>query len=165
MVDTVSIIIAVISMVGALITALFTGYITYIADKLKRRQEIDVEVRKYSGPLLTTANDLQDRLWELIETKITRFDRTNPNGKENLERFTCYLVAQFLAWKNILKIETQFLAFYEDKSNKELRKIFYKIGDEFSTSRYDRNGWTFRLWPGHQLAIAENMVIYEKVSK
>jgi hypothetical protein len=162
MVDTASIIIASISMVGAVIAALFTGYITYAAEEHKRRREIKAEVRKYSGPLLLTTNDLQNRLWELIETPITKFDREEHNGKENLECFTCYLLAQFLAWKNILKVNTQFLAFYEDESSSDLRVILSKIEDELSTSRYDRSGWNFRLWPGHQLAIAENMVVLEK---
>jgi hypothetical protein len=162
MVDAASIIIASISMVGAVIAALFTGYITYAAEEHKRRRGIKAEVRKYSGPLLLTTNDLQNRLWELIETLITKFDQENPNGKENLERFTCYLLAQFLAWKNILKISTQFLAFYEDESSSDLGVILSKIEDELGTSRYDRSGWNFRLWPGHQLAIAENMVVLEK---
>jgi hypothetical protein len=151
MVDTASIIIAVISMVGALMATLFTGYMTYVADEQKRRREIKGEVRKYSDPLLVTAHDLQDRLWELLETRITKFDRENPNGKENLELFTCYLLAQFLAWIQILKVNTQFLAFSEDKSTSNLRKVLYKISDELSTSRYDRSGWEFRLWPNWQL--------------
>jgi len=162
MIDTASIIIAIISMVGALIATLFTGYIAYVAEEHKRCREIKAEVRKYSDPLLVTAHDLQDRLWELLETRITKFDRENHNGKENLDLFTCYLLAQFLAWTHILKIKTQFLAFYEDKSTSNLRKILYKINDELSTSRYDQSGWNFRLWPGHQLAIAENMMVLEK---
>jgi len=162
MVDTASIIIASISMVGAIIAALFTGYITYAAEEHKRRREIKAEVRKYSRPLLLTTNDLQNQLWKLIETPITKFDQEERNGKENLEYFTCYLLAQFLAWKNILKVNTQFLAFYEDESSSDLRVILSKIEDELSTSRYDRSGWNFRLWPGHQLAIAENMVVLEK---
>jgi hypothetical protein len=57
-----------------------------------------------------------------------------------------------------LKIKTQFLAFIEDKSTNRLKEDLNKINDELSTSRYGRNGWQFRMWPGHQLAIAENMV-------
>ena len=139
MVDTASIIIAVISMVGASSAALFTGYIAYVADEHKQRREIKAEVRKYSDPLLVAAHDLQDRLWELLETKFTKFDRENHNGKENLDIFTCYLLAQFLAWTHILKIKTQFLAFYEDKSTSNLRKVLYKISDEFSKSQYDKS--------------------------
>jgi len=148
MVDTASIVIASISMVGVVIAALFTGYIIYAAEEHKRRREVKAEVRKYLGPLLLTTNDLQNRLWELIETPITKFDQ-ECNGKENLEYFTCYLLAQFLAWKNILKVNTQFLAFYDDESSNDLGVILSKIEDELSTSRYDRSGWNFSLWPGH----------------
>lgn len=163
MADTASIIIAVISAAGALIAALFTGYITYAADEYKRRRELKFEVRKYSGPLLVAATDLQDRLWVLVESHITRFERRNPNGKEDLECFTCYLLAQFLAWRNILKVSRNTIfGIYDDKSNSKLREILYKVGDELSTTRYDLSGWNFRLWPGHQLAIAEKMVIHEK---
>ncbi|KAG9195201.1 hypothetical protein G6011_00321 [Alternaria panax] len=158
MVDTASIIVAIISLLGAVLAALFTGYTTYLADERKRQHQIQAEVRKYSDPLLVTAWDLQDRLFELLDTTITKFDRTNDNAKENLDLFTCYLLAQFLAWRYILKIKTQFLAFTEDKSTNKLKEVLEKISEELSTSRYGRNQWQFRMWPGHQLAIAENMV-------
>lgn len=158
MVDTTSIIVSVLSLVGAVSAVFFTAYMTYAADERKRNQEIKTQVRKYSDPLLITAHDLQDRLWQLLDTEMTYNDRKKGNGAENLELFTCYLFAQFLTWTHILKIKAQYLAFHEDKSTSGLRTILYKISDELSTSRYPENGQTFRLWPGHQLGIAENMI-------
>ncbi|KAJ4315262.1 hypothetical protein N0V94_006027 [Neodidymelliopsis sp. IMI 364377] len=162
--DTGAIIVSVMSLVGAVAAALFTGYLTYAADERKRRHGIRVQVQKYSDPLLISAHDLQERLMELLGGGFGGFEQKNPNGAENLDMFTCYLFAQFLAWTHILKIKAQFLAFSEDKSTSNLRAILYKISDEFSTARYPKNGWEFRLWPGHQLGIAEMMVADEKAS-
>lgn len=160
--DTGAIIVSVLSLVGAVAAALFTGYLTYAADERKRRQEIRTQVQKYSDPLLISAHDLQERLMELLGGEFGGFERKNRNGAENLDMFTCYLFAQFLAWNHILKIKAQFLAFSEDKSTSNLRAILYKISDELSTARYPKNGWEFRLWPGHQLGIAEMLVSDEK---
>lgn len=163
MVDTASIVIAVVSMVGALAAALFTVYGTYLADERRRRHGIQVEVRKYSDPLLIAADDLQDRLYEILDVGFTKYDiKENKNGIQNIEIFTSFLLAQFLAWARILKIQTQFLAFSEDESTDYLREILYKISDELSTNRYPKPEWEFRLWPGHQLAIAELMVVKDK---
>jgi len=164
MVDTTSIIISVLSLAGALCAALFSAYLTYAADERKRMQETKAQVKKYSDPLLVSAHDLQERLWELLDTRTTYYERKNENGDENLRVFTCFLLGQFLAWNYILKTKTQFLAFSEDKSTSNLRQMFYKISDELSTPRYDDSGKGFRLWPGHQLAIAENMIYHEKAT-
>ncbi|KAJ9660545.1 hypothetical protein H2198_002482 [Neophaeococcomyces mojaviensis] len=163
MVDTASIVIAVVSMVGALSAALFTVYGTYLADERKRRHGIQVEVRKYSDPLLVAADDLQDRLYEILDVGFTKYDiKKNENGIQNVEIFSSFLLAQFLAWARILKIQTQFLAFSEDKSTSYLRESLYKISDELSTNRYPKPAWEFRLWPGHQLAIGELMLVKDK---
>jgi hypothetical protein len=77
---------------------------------------------------------------------------------------SCYLFAQFLAWAYIVKIKAQYLAFSDDRSTSKLRAILYKIGDELSTARYPENRREFRLWPGHQLGIAEMMVSDEKAN-
>ena len=164
MVDTTSIVISVLSLVGALCAALFSAYLTYAADEQKRLREVKAQVNKYSDPLLISAHDLQERLWELLDTRVTYHERTDVNGEENLRQFTCFLLAQFLAWTYILKTKTQFLAFSEDKATSELRVMFYKINDELSTPRYNKPGWAFRLWPGHQLAIAESMIYHEKAT-
>lgn len=162
MVDTTSIILSVVSLVGAIGVALFTGYMTYAGEERKRRQEINKLVRQYRDPLLTAAFDLQDRMWELLEKQITHTDRRRGNGEENVGIFTCYLFAQFIAWTHALKMRAQFLAFQEDRPTRDLRGILYKISDELSTNRYDNSGQTFRLWPGHQLAIAECMMVKDE---
>ena len=160
MVDTASIVIAIIGLVGAAGAAIFTGYFAVYADQRKERLEIKTQVRKYSDPLIIAAHDLQERLWELLETDTTYHDTHNENGKENINVFTCYLIAQFLAWAHILKTKAQYLSFNEDKSTSGLRRKFWQIGDELATCRYDETGWIFRLWPGHQLGIAENMTAH-----
>jgi hypothetical protein len=165
MVDTTSIIISVLSLAGAIAAAIFSAYLTYAADERKARKETTALVRKYSDPLLVTAHDLQERFWELLDTRTTYFERKKGNGDENLRLFTCFLLGQFLAWNYILKTKTQFLAFSEDKQHSGLRTLLYKISDELSTLRYGENGKTFRLWPGHQLGIAENMIYHDKATE
>jgi hypothetical protein len=101
---------------------------------------------------------------ELLGGDIGKWERQHPNGAEDLDMSSCYLFAQFLAWAYIVKIKAQYLAFSDDRSTSKLRAILYKIGDELSTARYPENRREFRLWPGHQLGIAEMMVSDEKAN-
>lgn len=61
MVDVVSIVIAAVSLIGSLVAAAFTGWITWFIDEVKRRADAKKLVAKYHDPLILAALDLQSR--------------------------------------------------------------------------------------------------------
>jgi hypothetical protein len=69
MVDVASIVVAVIGLVGGLGAAAFTGWWTYYSGERTRLIDAQKLVDKYSDPILLAAQDLQERLYNILITK------------------------------------------------------------------------------------------------
>lgn len=157
MVDIVSIIIAVVSLIGSLVAAGFTGWISFYIDQVKRRSEAKALVHKYRDPLMLAAYDLQSRIWGIVQLDLLSYmhDETK---KELLYVFTAFVIGQYLSWVYILRREAQFLRFSTDKTNKQLNHILDQLTGEFSQDMHkDEN--PFMLWRGQQMAIGELMTM------
>lgn len=160
MVDIVSIIIAVVSLVGALLSASITGWFAYRSEERKRRFDSEKLVAKYRDPLLLAAHDLQSRLFNIVDQNFLRYhDDASRDHHDNVLHYTCFLVGQYFAWTHILRNQVQFLRFSTNKNNKDLANALSKIQDAFSTSRPARYSLPFLLWRGHQMAIGEIMTV------
>ena len=159
MVDIVSIIIAVVSLVGSLVAAGFTGWISFYLDQVKRRSEAKALVHKYRDPLMLAAYDLQSRLWGLVQQNLLRYTE-DENKKDLIYVYTAFLVGQYLSWTYILRRQAQFLRFSTDKTNTQLNKILDSITNEFSLDRHKGED-PFMLWRGQQMAIGESMTLSE----
>ena len=208
---TLPIILAVVSLAGTLIVAAWSAWSNRQLEDLKNRREVKKEVRKYSGPLLVAAWDLQDRLNDLVDFDLVSLEelnntkkksqdqravsenpdvdhklppenkdsgkgsgkgngkgnwkghdkgkgKGNGKGRENALEISGFMLAQFLAWTHILKEETQFLAWSEDKHWKGLRSVIYKIEDEIDR-RIDRANLQYAAQPADRLVISENAVL------
>jgi hypothetical protein len=155
MVDVVSIIIAVVSLVGSLVAAGFTGWISFYIDQVKRRAESKALVHKYRDPLLLAAMDLQSRIYGLVQGGLLQF-HDDEERRDLVFVYTAFLVGQYFSWTWILRRQAQFLRFSTEKQNRELSRMLESITDEFSTN--DRSGeFPFMLWRGQQMAIGELM--------
>lgn len=161
MVDVASIVIAVISLLGAILAASITSWFTYFSDERKRLSEAEKLIAKYRDPLLLAAQDLQSRLYNIADMGITKWLRGSAEQKDNLLLYTAFLVGQYLAWTHILRRKAQFLMFSTDKHNKKLTKVLSGISYEFSTDKYNHSGVPFMLWRGQQMAIGELMTTNE----
>ncbi|KAK5626754.1 hypothetical protein RRF57_002469 [Xylaria bambusicola] len=75
MADMISIVIAVISLVGSIASASITGWVAYHNDKAKRLSESNALVAKYGDPLLLAAMDLQSRLHNHLENNLAAYMR------------------------------------------------------------------------------------------
>jgi hypothetical protein len=159
MVDIVSIIIAVVSLIGSLVAAGFTGWISFYLDQVKRRSEAKALVHKYRDPLMLAAYDLQSRLWGLVQQGLLRYT-DDENKKDLIYVYTAFLVGQYLSWTYILRRQAQFLRFSTDKTNTQLNKILDSITNEFSLDRHKGED-PFMLWRGQQMAIGESMTLSE----
>lgn len=159
MVDVVSIVLAVVSLVGSLIAAGFTGWISFYLDQVKRQAEAKALTNKYRDPLTLSAYDLQSRLFGIVETKL--LDYLHDAKKEELVKlYTAFLVGQYFSWVYIFRRQAQFLRFSTEKTNKRLNRIMDSITIEFSLDQEGENA--LMLWRGQQMAIGELMTLNEE---
>jgi hypothetical protein len=162
MVDVASIVLAVVSLVGAIGAAAITGWFTFYSDYRKRLSESEKLVVKYRDPLLLAASDLQSRLFNIVDKGILNyFDAPHQRQRDILTIYTCFLVGQYFAWTNILRRQAQFLCFSTDKQNKQLADTLATISYIFATDGEYGPEQPFLLWRGQQMAIGELMTIKE----
>ncbi|KAK3079325.1 hypothetical protein LTS18_005139 [Coniosporium uncinatum] len=159
MVDVVAIVIAIISLIGALVTSLLTGYFTWWSDERKRQSEAKQLVAKYRDPILLAAKDLQSRLYNLADQNILSYMNESDEHKDLLFLYTAYLVGQYFSWVYILRRQAQFLSFSTDRDARNLWRALLSIEETFSSSSIGELGLPFMLWRGQQLAIGEVMSV------
>ncbi|KAB8298655.1 hypothetical protein EYC80_000833 [Monilinia laxa] len=158
MVD-VSIIIAIVSLVGSLAAAGFTGWISYYLDQAKARKATKALIHKYRDPLTLAAYDLQSRIWGLVNTLLDYYE--DEEKKENIYVYTAFLIGQYFSWTYILRRQAQFMRFSTEKTNQQLNQILDTITDQFSLDRHMGED-PFMLWRGQQMAIGELMTLQEE---
>ncbi|KAF7877361.1 hypothetical protein EAF04_001043 [Stromatinia cepivora] len=159
MVDIVSIIIAVVSLLGSLAAAGFTGWISYYLDQAKQRKATKALIHKYRDPLTLAAYDLQSRIWGLVNRLLDYIE--DEEKKENIYVYTAFLIGQYLSWTYILRRQAQFMQFSTEKKNQQLNKILDAVTDQFSLDKYLGED-SFMLWRGQQMAIGEIMTKEEE---
>jgi hypothetical protein len=160
MIDVVSIVIAVVSLIGSLVAAGFTGWISFYIDQVKRRSEAKALVHKYRDPLTLAAYDLQSRLWGLVQNNLLSYIE-DEDKRDLVYVYTAFLVGQYLSWTYVLRRQAQFLRFSTDKTNTQLNQILDTITNEFSLDRHKGED-PFMLWRGQQMAIGELMTLKEE---
>ncbi|KAI7283890.1 hypothetical protein KC345_g2677 [Hortaea werneckii] len=162
MVDVAAITVAVISLASSLLTAVAGGWWAYYSEERKDRRATDRLLRKYRDPLLLAAQDLQARLFNLVELSITdAFMDAGERCEDSLFIYTAFLFGQYLCWVYILRRQTQFLCFTteERSSTKTLVENLDRIKIILNTDRYGK--LPFMLWKGDQMAIGELMCVKE----
>lgn len=158
MVEVASIVIAVISLLGTLLATSIGAWVTFYSDERKRRSETEKLVTKYRDPLLLAAHDFQSRLLNITDQHLLSWHRGPPEHKNNLERYTCFLVGQYWSWNHILARQTQFFRFETHKANTEFIHLLDQIQGAFSMHSEKE---PFVLFRGQQLALGEIMTIKE----
>ncbi|KAM0723323.1 hypothetical protein Q7P37_001525 [Cladosporium fusiforme] len=140
--DLAAIIIAIVSLVGTLVTVGVTSWIGYLSNEHRRKQELRKVFAKYQDALLLAAQDLQSRLYNIVDYNITY----------------CYL-------KNEREQKIYFstrLSQSDSRSRNGPTSAIFDIAYEFSTDKYSSDSRTsLMLWRGDQMAIGEIMTISE----
>jgi hypothetical protein len=160
MVDVVSIVIAVVSLLGSLVAAGFTGWISFYLDQVKRRNDAKALVHKYRDPLVLAAYDLQSRFWGFVQQGLLQY-AGDEKKKDLIYTYTAFLIGQYFSWTYILRRQAQFLRFSTDTTNKKLNAILDNITNQFSLDRHKGED-PFMLWRGQQMAIGELMTMSEE---
>lgn len=154
--STIAIIVAAIALAGTIITAGFSAWFAYWSDKHKRQRELRVFFAKYQDAILLASQDLQSRLYNIADYKITEFYSCDGRFKDNLLIYTAFVVGQYLSWVYIIRQRAQFLQYETGQTNKRITTAIDAVSDEWLS---DLHGECFMLWRGDQMAIGEMMTV------
>ncbi|GAB7335357.1 hypothetical protein MBLNU13_g07743t2 [Cladosporium sp. NU13] len=154
--STIAIIVAAVALAGTLITAGFSAWFAYWSDKHKRQRELRVFFAKYQDAILLASQDLQSRLYNIADYKITEFYSCDGRFKDNLLIYTAFVVGQYLSWVYIIRQRAQFLQYETGQTNKRITTAIDAVSDEWLS---DLHGECFMLWRGDQMAIGEMMTV------
>jgi hypothetical protein len=158
--DLAATIIAVVSLVGTLLTIGVASWLGYLSDEHKRRHELKIFFAKYQDALLLAAQDLQSRLYNILDYNITHVYLEDEHKTENLVLYTAFAVGQYLSWVHIIRQRAQFLQWETQGAKTGPTSAIFDIAFEFSTDKYSTdNRATFMLWRGDQMAIGEIMTV------
>jgi hypothetical protein len=165
---SIEIILAVASAIIALVSTAIGVYgqnrTTKIEHELALRREAESKmaqvenlVARYRDPLLTSAYDLQSRLYNLIQKDFLQLYYQNGSDidKAYALQNTLYVFAEYLGWKEILRREVQFLDFGDIEKNQRLEQLLENVTQTLLSDQYPAS---FRLFRGEQRAIGEVMI-------
>jgi hypothetical protein len=155
MVDIVSIVIAVISLAGSIISAGLTTLATLHSDRIKRLSQLEKQLSKYRDPLLLASIDLQSRLYNILKQDLLQY-HSDPGRRDFIILYTAFLVGQYFSWAHILRRKLQFLNSSTDKKNRGLSRTMDAIQTAFSS---DADEDLFMTWRGQQMAMGEIMTL------
>lgn len=150
-----SIIVAVISLVGAVAAAALAAYTTCWSDRRKRHSEAAIILNKYQDPLLLAAASLRHKIRGILA--VTGSSSLYGDADYNVVN-TAFLIGQFFAWVHILRLESQFLSIQRTHKTRHLTDAFFDIEEAWSR---DSKGHSFALWRGQQSAIGELLTVIE----
>ncbi|MEH2154864.1 hypothetical protein [Nostoc sp.] len=159
-----AIISAIVSVISAIISIYGQTRIAQLADRLAKQREAESRetqtaalMSKYRDPLLRSAIDLQSRLFNIVQARfLQRFYHHSEFEQDYTIQNTLYVIAEFLAWVEILRREIQFLDLGDLEMNRRLSELLVNINQAFGTAKLES---TFRLFTGEQRAIGEIMLV------
>ena len=123
----------------------------------ERSDEVQVVMDRYRGPLLHAANDLQSRIYNLVEHSTIDIYFINQSGdgseKQYFIKNTAFLIAQYFAWTEIIRREIQFIEFNDFESTRRLAVLQAKL-----CSVWQGGSRKLSIWAGEQRGIGELMI-------
>src|SRR5882762_9565317 len=132
-VTSTSIIVAVISLVGAIVAASLAGYSVIWTEERKRHSSAMAILSKYQDPLLLAAVALHHKLLEILDNRGRREPLHRTVLKDYNITYPAFLVGQFFAWVHILRIESQFLSIQRTRRTRSLADAFGAIEKAWTT--------------------------------
>ncbi|KAF9074057.1 hypothetical protein BDP27DRAFT_1317925 [Rhodocollybia butyracea] len=116
-VNIVSIAVAVLALLGTVAQAALTGWFSLHSEEKKRQASLRATFSKYHDPLHLAADDLSVKLINIISYgfvhELAEHTYIGPNDDPGVQGYsvkhTSFVFAQFFAWVNILRRDTEFL--------------------------------------------------------
>jgi hypothetical protein len=154
-----AILVAVIALVGALVSAAISVYGQMRSTRLAARREAEAVLFKYREPLVAAAYELQSRLYNILE--LAFLPKYLVRGDEAQKMYavgnTLYVVAQYFGWSEILRREIQFLSFSDVDQTRAVLEQQRRVLELFQSDDPEL-GRQFLVWRGEQRAIGECMI-------
>src|ERR1700712_1117467 len=117
----------ILALAGALATAWTSGWNEQRVESRKNRKAL----ARYSVPLLIASWDLANWLYDILEDANYSPERCKAYGNGWNSQFTSYLFGQYFAGVHIIREMTQFFAYIRGERANQLKKLLWKIQDEF----------------------------------
>lgn len=126
-------------------------------DRDEAAAERQREISKYSEPLARAAYDLQSRLFNILRQGFITAYFTNGNAREKayVVDNSCYVVAQYLCWTELIRRDIQFIDLDGSTRTLELSRLLDTIYFFWST---DLHLPPLRIFAGEQRAIGEALI-------
>lgn len=163
--DSSSLVVAIISLFASISVAGFSAYMNYTTEQRKAHRDAERLLQKYRDPLLFASEDLQSRIWGLVERDVLNFAHGSDAHKDALYIYTAFVIGQFFAWTHILRRETSLSPFSleEDQRLRQFVEILHTIQGVMLTDQHSKTeGQAFTMWRGHQMAIGEFMSLRDE---
>ncbi|KAF9059959.1 hypothetical protein BDP27DRAFT_438773 [Rhodocollybia butyracea] len=109
MVDIVSIVVAVVALLGTVAQAVLAGWFEMHSEEKKRLESLRATFSKYHDPLHLAASDLSMQITKIIHNDSTSSATWSDQVRMYNIMHTSFVFAQFFAWANILRRDTEFL--------------------------------------------------------
>lgn len=102
-----------------------------------RQFQLAQVMRRYQGPLLHAAYDLQSRLYNILARQFfsAYLDGGTATQKHYAQHNTAFLIAQFFGWMEIIRQEVQFIEFSDSKHTRRLSDLRDEIYRLWQTDR------------------------------
>lgn len=147
-----------LSLAAAVVALLSNRSVARLSSELEERQRLASkreqaeELRaRYRDPLLGSVFDLQSRLYNISAKRfLVRYAGTD-EYRYAIDN-TVYLLAEYMAWMEIIRREIQFLDLGEEIVNREWLKALENVRDAFARDDIDP---VLRIFRGAQRAIGE----------
>lgn len=144
----------VLALMGAIATAWMSGWNDQRVQARKNRKAL----ARYSVPLLIAAWDLANWFYDILDESNYSPQRCKAYGSGWNSKFTSYLLGQYFAGVHIIREKTHFLAHIRGERAETLKKMLWKIQDEFVSMHYEeRESLEMRWFEGDILAAQEHM--------
>ncbi|KAK0660458.1 hypothetical protein QBC41DRAFT_383652 [Cercophora samala] len=132
----------ILALVGAVTTAWMSGLNQQRVDARRSRKAL----ARSSAPLLIASWDLHNWLFDILEETAYSPKRCAAYGDGWPSDFTSYLFGQYFAGVHIIRETTQFFAHIQGGRAGQLKKLLWKIQDEFVSMHYERRENTSLRW-------------------
>jgi hypothetical protein len=153
-----------VSLAAAGIAAANGRAVTRLNDRLEREREAETKEAqaeqlraRYRDPLLSAAFDLQSRLYNIAEQRF--LERYLTAGDDNSRAYavdnSLYVIAEYLAWVEIIRREIRFLDVGEETANARWMQAMERVRNAFA--RDDIGDPLLRIFRGDQRAIGDLM--------
>ncbi|KAJ3919793.1 hypothetical protein F5877DRAFT_77716 [Lentinula edodes] len=155
MVDVISIVVAVLALLGTIAQAALSAFFGIYSEERKRRIDLQTTFSKYHDPLHLAADDLSAKLINIIDYNFASviLNESEPELQTYGITHTCFVFAQFFAWVYILRRDTEFLRPNTtlNSAGAEVIQLLAHIREILRSGHVKR----FRILSGIQSAIGE----------